>query len=246
MSDLQEAPPAASAWKLPEGGENKSTADDKTADTVDKWWKPNVRMIPNKLYYFTFFGAIGCLFPFLAIYFKQLGLTPTEIGLVSAVRPLVGFLSGPLWGALADKYKIRKIILWVATIAWICFYLGIGFLPPADRVTVCPQKSQMKTRELHSFFHEATRSDVVLPGGVSRVKRGVHVHGPVEEVAWSYDADGLKVLFLSILALVICGELFQSPSSALADAATLHKLGQKGLNKYGHQRAWGAIGFGGW
>ncbi|KAK3104426.1 hypothetical protein FSP39_001822 [Pinctada imbricata] len=49
-------------------------------------------LVPYKLFYFSFYGAIGAIFPFMSLYFKQLGFSPNQIGLISGVRPLIGFV----------------------------------------------------------------------------------------------------------------------------------------------------------
>ncbi|XP_077996978.1 major facilitator superfamily domain-containing protein 6-like [Glandiceps talaboti] len=93
----------------------------------------NTRLLPSKMFYFFFFGGIGALFPYLTIYFKQLGLDPLRIGLLSGIRPFIGFLSGPIWGAIADKYRKRRLLLMLSLCGWIGMLLAIGFIPPADQ-----------------------------------------------------------------------------------------------------------------
>lgn len=56
-----------------------------------------------KLFYFFFFGAFGSLFPLLAIYFKQLGMNPSQGGVLIGFRPFIEFLSVPFWTGLADR-----------------------------------------------------------------------------------------------------------------------------------------------
>ncbi len=64
-----------------------------------------------RLIYFAFFAAIGCLVPFLNIYFAQRGLTGAEIGWLSSVPPLVALTANPLWGAVADRWHIHRQVL---------------------------------------------------------------------------------------------------------------------------------------
>jgi len=43
----------------------------------------NPDLLPNKLLYFAFSGGLGCALPYVAVYLKQMGLSPQEIGLIS-------------------------------------------------------------------------------------------------------------------------------------------------------------------
>ncbi|GFR65415.1 major facilitator superfamily domain-containing protein 6 [Elysia marginata] len=87
-----------------------------------------------KLFYFFFFGAFGSLFPLLAIYFKQLGMSAAQSGVLIGFRPFIEFLSAPFWGGLADKWRRGKEMLLFALLCWIVFTLAIAFVkPPAHK-----------------------------------------------------------------------------------------------------------------
>jgi MFS family permease len=64
-----------------------------------------------KTYYFLYFGAIGCLAPFLNIYFMQKGLTGTQIGWLGSIAPLVALIANPTWGTIADRWQIHRQVL---------------------------------------------------------------------------------------------------------------------------------------
>jgi len=64
-----------------------------------------------KLIYFSFFAAIGCLVPFLNIYFARRGLSGAEIGWLGSLPPLVALAANPVWGAVADRWHIHRIVL---------------------------------------------------------------------------------------------------------------------------------------
>jgi nitrate/nitrite transporter NarK len=110
-----------------------------------------------KIFYFGFGGAIGCVFPFLSVYYKQLGFSPNQIGIISGVRPLIGFMSGPVWGSIADRCRIRKMMMLISTFGWLIFLLGIGFVPPAP-VTMQLTTIQIQMRPSISGSHTYQRS----------------------------------------------------------------------------------------
>lgn len=80
-----------------------------------------------KLFYFVFFAGIGSLVPFFNIYLQQQGLNGQQIGLLSAVLPLVALVSNPLWGALADRWQIHRQVL--ALCAFVSGGISLLFLP---------------------------------------------------------------------------------------------------------------------
>lgn len=56
-----------------------------------------------RLYYLTWLGGGGFLFPYISLFYKQQGLTGTEMGLLSTVGWGVALLIAPMWGRQADK-----------------------------------------------------------------------------------------------------------------------------------------------
>ena len=68
-----------------------------------------------RLYYFLYYGAIGCYFPYVTLYFERLGLSGKAIGALAALAPLVLLGAGPAWGALGDRFRIHRYLLPLAT-----------------------------------------------------------------------------------------------------------------------------------
>jgi len=64
-----------------------------------------------------------------------------------------------------------------------------------------------------------------------------------EHLEWLYEPDSAYRVFIICLLIICGGELFQSPTTAMSDAATLQILGREQLDKYGAQRAWGPLGW---
>ena len=89
----------------------------------------NRELLPPKLFYFFFFGANGTLIPYLVLFFKQLGLTPSQVGIVSGLKPFISFVCSPLWGYVADKSRKTKLIYVISLLAYIGGYLAYSFAP---------------------------------------------------------------------------------------------------------------------
>ncbi len=61
--------------------------------------------------YYAYFLAVGCFLPYITLYYRQLGLTGSQIGLLTALPPLAIALLAPLWGVLTDKRGIHRLVL---------------------------------------------------------------------------------------------------------------------------------------
>ncbi|HYF96217.1 MAG TPA: MFS transporter [Symbiobacteriaceae bacterium] len=61
--------------------------------------------------FFFVFGAIGALSPFLALYYKQVGLSATQISVLISMAPILLFLSQPIFGPLTDRSGHRGRVL---------------------------------------------------------------------------------------------------------------------------------------
>ncbi len=92
-----------------------------------------IDMFPAKAFYFFYFAAFAALVPFLVLYYEQLGFTGQQIGILSAIAPLMMLVSAPLWGIIADVTKRYKLVLICLIALAIVFglILAIGKTFPA-------------------------------------------------------------------------------------------------------------------
>ena len=214
------------------------------------FFKIETRLLKYKSYFFFFGGAIGSVFPYMSVYFKQLGFSPNEIGIISGCRPLVGFCSGPIWGSLADRFRMRRLMLCVSTLGWLALVTSIGFVPPA-------RFTDDKCGLVEEFIGQAQNgtfngSEVDVAPDIRKEFKNEHKLRPditpqdslMESRGWMVDSKDLARVFGIVLFLVVFGELVQSPAGALADSGCIEALGDRDLHKYGHQRAWGSLGLG--
>ncbi|XP_030643488.1 major facilitator superfamily domain-containing protein 6-B [Chanos chanos] len=88
-------------------------------------------LLISKIFYFFFYSAYGSLHPLLALYYKQLGMSPSQSGLLVGIRYFIEFCSAPFWGVVADRFKKGKAVLVFSVFCWIVFNCGIGFVKPA-------------------------------------------------------------------------------------------------------------------
>lgn len=98
-------------------------------------------VIPYKLLFVSSYGAFGALLPYLPLYFKQIGLSAMETGVLIGLRPLLQAIGAPVWGFLADKYKRRKLILFMGAVAWIVKTMLILAVQPRNQECVAVDKN---------------------------------------------------------------------------------------------------------
>ncbi|XP_053926709.1 major facilitator superfamily domain-containing protein 6 isoform X2 [Cuculus canorus] len=121
---------------LPPQNESPSTETTAVPDEELDWLekhcvKINNDLLISKVFYFFFYSAYGSLYPLLPVYYKQLGMSPSQSGLLVGIRYFIEFCSAPFWGVVADRFKKGKIVLLFSLLCWVLFNLGIGFVRPA-------------------------------------------------------------------------------------------------------------------
>ena len=150
--------------------------DDKEGNTVTKFQFDPV-LLRYKLFFFLFFAGFGTTFPFLGIYFKQIGLSASSVGILAGIRPLIQCISGPFWAVLADKYRARKLVLLFSIFAWLVMTVLLAF--PRPHHEVCrkvnktgvhsgkydenAQKNSLVPFAPNRFFHAQTGAFFPLP-----------------------------------------------------------------------------------
>lgn len=82
--------------------------------------------------YLAFYAALGAGYPFLPVFYRDLGLALDEIGVLIAVQAGIMLVFGPVWGGLSDRFPRSRLALpvaaAVATAGAVILYLSFGFL----------------------------------------------------------------------------------------------------------------------
>ena len=56
-----------------------------------------------RLYYLFWLGAGGFIYPFISLFYKQQGLSGTQMGLLGTIGSIIGLISAPLIGQISDN-----------------------------------------------------------------------------------------------------------------------------------------------
>ncbi len=74
-----------------------------------------LRTVPGSVWlscsYFWYLAAIGCLGPYIGLYYRLLQLNGIQIGFLVAIPPLGIAVLAPLWGGFADTYSAHRLVL---------------------------------------------------------------------------------------------------------------------------------------
>ena len=73
-------------------------------------------LITPKLFVFFYSSSLGCLIPFLPVFFRLNGLSAVQNGFLIAARYLILFWAAPFSTFVATKLNLRKIVLVVAVL----------------------------------------------------------------------------------------------------------------------------------
>lgn len=103
----------------------------------------NRRLVIYKSFYLFFFSAVGSLFPYLAVFYKQLWLSAHETGILMGIRPLIQLFGTPMWGVIADTYKKSKVIFIMSLVAWLVSNYSLSLVSPAFHLGVCKDNATM-------------------------------------------------------------------------------------------------------
>ncbi|XP_060786454.1 major facilitator superfamily domain-containing protein 6-B isoform X2 [Neoarius graeffei] len=217
------------------------------------------RLLIAKIFYFFFYAAYGSLHPLLAVYYKQLGMTPSQSGLLVGIRYFIEFCSAPFWGVVADRFNKGKAVLLFSVFCWVVFNCGIGFVKPAD-MTCVAHESENATTPNPSGNHTRNRRYLIgdlfgMPstfqtlsgddGSLTRVVRSDNTSTTFtpKHYTITYNKSQVETIFLVILLVIIIGEFFSTPAVTIVDTMTLQYLGRQ-RDRYGLQRMWGSLGWG--
>ena len=97
----------------------------------------NSKLVVYKGFYFFFFSAVGSLLPYITVFYKQLGLSAHQTGVLIGVRPVIQLLVQPLWGSIADTYKRSKVIFIMSLVGWLTSYYSISLVATRRYLAPC-------------------------------------------------------------------------------------------------------------
>lgn len=213
-------------------------------------------LIPAKLFYFLYFSSLGALLPYLALYYKQMKLTPSQVGILMGLKPFVEFICTPLWGAFVDRFKKGKSVLLLSLLVTALSQFSLSLVAPAERLCTMnffPRSVELPYNSSNIFSHQLNTSvywkDFVFVSSVVNGKPWPLVYLSKEEASpkvLSHNSENVantSELFTILFIIILFSNVISSPSLALADTVTMQTL-KPNVHLYGRQRLWGSVGWG--
>ena len=139
----------------------------------------NRGLLPSKFFYFFFFAGNGALIPYLVLFFKQLGLNPSQVGIVSGLKPFISFIFSPIWGYVADKTRRTRIIYIISLLAYVGGYFSYSLAPSND---LCNRTNSNSSHSTHHPFlfhlHRKKRRSMLFDDGKSNSNYKLYIQKP--------------------------------------------------------------------
>lgn len=233
--------------------ENIELANDEETQESRRCPNINIKLLPYKCFYFLFFSAVGSLFPYLAIFYKQMWLSAQKTGILIGMQPLLQLASNSVWGMIADRSGKSKIIFFAALIAWLCSNFSLSLVKNPlnfgpcneNRTRLHPKGDTLRlnteTTERNNTSNTRTAVKTMIYFEENKKERMLdelsalgHSPWPLEaitnfengsEAARSQHKEDDGTFFLLLLITVV-GNLVASPAVPFADSATLQALGK--------------------
>lgn len=148
--------------------------------------------------YFWFYAGVGAFVPFNALYYRSLGFSGLELGVLTALPAIATALLGPMWGILADSFGLhrqimRMVLLLAAGIVWML--IGITTFVPFMIVIALLAMVLVPIPSLWDSYAVSAVERGGAPYGVLRIFGSLGFTAMVL-VMGRIMADGLTTIFL--------------------------------------------------
>lgn len=220
----------------------------------------NRALLPSKIFYFFYFSSWGSLMPYLALYFKEMMLSPSQVGILMGLRPVVNFVFNPIWGLLIDKFNKGKLVLLIALVACISTTFSLSLISPAEKL--CKEKTNnfKSTTKRAAINANISFITMIQPVNLTSDWTNFSSHSyrfymssvsiqpwPLVllelQTATSNKGPDTTQLFFHLFFILLFGNVVAAPALTIVDTYTVKKLGDQS-HRYGTQRLWGSLGFG--
>jgi PPP family 3-phenylpropionic acid transporter len=167
-------------------------------------------LLPPKLFYFWWFLSLGATFPYMSLYYRDIGLDLAQIGLLAALPGFIQFVASPIWALVADTLRIHRVLLPISIIGLLLPTWMIGqfsnfgiiiALVCAQSLFMAPITPLADSATLNMLGERKDRY------GAQRLWGGVGWGISTLIFGWVMERSGLWIIFPSfvVLALITAG-----------------------------------------
>ena len=218
----------------------------------------NKDLLVFKLYYFFTFTGLACVKPFLPVFYRHVGMSAEQTGMILGLQPVARLIGAPLFGGLADKYRKHRVVMVLMCIVSTALSFSLVFVSPSEVPNnmprnLCINGSQSNISERENFSGDiwpCRGSNCSLMHSVLGQNCGDHSDLNLSENVNNKELNFTRRTrdntrtFIIMCTIHFMSSFFGSFNS-LGDAATIKYLTaiDRGAD-YGKQRLWGAVGWG--
>ena len=235
MENKSESPDAA---LLPKVLQNSESIDETFAEDENRTFSQFLmtHISQQSLLFGAFFAlhwfALTILDPYLSVYYKQLGFSAKQIGLISSVRPFLAIFYCPFIGYIADKFSISRYIL-VASLVLTPITFMAMFLVPNIRTRECSNCSgSLSSNAINKSFDNCT--PVIAKLSLSANVTSTDM----------YNTHDLGTVFIYLLVVSVLVQIAFASVIPFSQGYLLTTLGPTRRNQYGYFKGIGQIGSG--
>jgi len=161
-------------------------------------------------FYLLYFGANACFLPYIILYYQGLGFSGAQIGILSAISPLVSLVGAPFWTGIADVYHRHRLVMSITLLSAIGLAIIFPFVKTMAAVLVLILLYSFMIAPTNAFADAAT---MTMLGDQQNMYGRVRVGGTI---GWGLIAPfaglliekyGLNLAFWSYAAILFVGFL---------------------------------------
>ncbi len=157
-------------------------------------------------FYLLFYAALACFLPYMVLYYRGLGFTGAQIGLLAGVSPLISWVSAPLWTGVADATGRHKLLMSLAIGGAAALALTLPSLKALGFVAVAVALYYSLAAPIVAFADSATMfmlGDQKANYGRLRLGGTIGFGLAAPIVGRLVEGGGLKIAFQSYAALML-------------------------------------------
>jgi len=196
----------------------------------------DVEMIPTKLTFFLTDGYYGSIMPFMNVFYRDVGLTVTQAGIISGISMLVSSFFNPLWSALADATGFRRAVFTIMCIGSAVTVFSMPWVEKA--VADIDYSSNYTNTKSYKYFQVPSYNSDMSSHGSVLSSNGSH---PTPQ---PHHLKNRQTLFYVMLCLNTVAWIFFTSVRCYVDGIVTNVVNTAvPTRSYGSQRVFSTLGY---
>ena len=163
-----------------------------------------------KALFFLYYAGIGQFLSFLNVYFLDIGLSGTQIGILGTIGTLIAVVSTTVWGMLSDRFGKPRLLFLVAFTGTIAGTLALSAMQTFSSILLVVCFMSLFNRTLMPLIDSTALvllADQRERYGTYRVWGSIGFIGGSTAAGFIYEQTGLHAMFTGFVILMTLGLL---------------------------------------